>query len=115
MQATLWKKSSLVKLYDHVRSEKWLEAPHWNAGCRVTDTRGVFVYRGEDKRGKFHYDSSVYPYICTGIIKGLWNTNEYPKIMRELLEKYDMDSSLRGERVTYGQTKGILHAPKRTT
>jgi hypothetical protein len=115
MQATLWKKSDIQKLYQHVKSEKWLEAPHWNDGCRETNTRGVFVYNGEGRRGKFHYDSSIYPYVCTGIIKGLWNTNEYPHIMRDLLEKYKIDSGERGERETYGQTRGMIHAPNRST
>ena len=27
----------------------------------------------DKKRGKFHYDSSIYPYICTAVIKGKWN------------------------------------------
>jgi hypothetical protein len=103
MQITLWKKSDIQKLYKHVKSEKWLEAPHWNKGCQDTNTTGVFAYNQEPKRGKFHYDSLVFPYVCTGIVKGLWNTNEYPIIMNNLLDKYKIDSSIRGERDQYGQ------------
>ena len=33
----------------------------------------------DQKRGKFHYDSSIYPYICTAVIKGKWNFKEYKK------------------------------------
>ena len=36
------------------------------------------------KRGKFHYDSSVYPYICTAVIKGKWNFKEYKKELFEI-------------------------------
>ncbi len=103
MQATLWKKKNFMKLYSHVKSEKWLEAEHWNKGCRDLSIKGSFVYNNEPPRGKFHYDSLVFPYVCTGIVKGLWNTNEYPRIMRNILEKYNIDTSIRGERGFYGQ------------
>ena len=36
------------------------------------------------KRGKFHYDSSIYPYICTAVIKGKWNFKEYKKELYEI-------------------------------
>ncbi len=38
----------------------------------------------DKKRGKFHYDSSVYPYICTAVIKGKWNYKEYKKELFEI-------------------------------
>ncbi len=36
------------------------------------------------KRGKYHYDSSVFPYICTAVIKGKWNYKEYRKELYEI-------------------------------
>ena len=36
-------------------------------------------FNKDEKRGKFHYDSSVYPYICTAVIKGKWNEGDYAK------------------------------------
>lgn len=36
------------------------------------------------KRGKFHYNSYVYPYICTAVIKGKWNFKEYKKELYEI-------------------------------
>ena len=46
------------------------------------------------KRGKFHYDSSVYPYICTAVIKGKWNFKEYKKELFEIFynKKYNIFS-----------------------
>ncbi len=38
----------------------------------------------DKKRGKFHYDSSIYPYICTAVIKGKWNFKEYKKELFEI-------------------------------
>ena len=40
--------------------------------------------QNKDKRGKFHYDSSIYPYICTAVIKGKWNFKEYKKELFEI-------------------------------
>ena len=36
------------------------------------------------KRGKYHYDSSVFPYVCTAVIKGKWNFKEYKKELYEI-------------------------------
>ena len=38
----------------------------------------------DKKRGKYHYDSSVFPYICTAVIKGKWNYKEYKKELFEI-------------------------------
>ncbi len=43
-----------------------------------------FVQNKDKKRGKFHYDSSIYPYICTAVIKGKWNFKEYKKELFEI-------------------------------
>jgi hypothetical protein len=43
-----------------------------------------FDFNKDEKRGKFHYDSSVYPYICTAVIKGKWNFKEYKKELYEI-------------------------------
>ena len=46
----------------------------------------------DKKRGKFHYDSSVYPYICTAVIKGKWNFKEYKKELYEIF--YDKNFNI---------------------
>ena len=99
MQATLWKKESLRKLYEHVKSEKWLESERWNSGARELGIRGTLVYNGERKIGAFHYDSIVYPYVCTAINRGKWNIDQYPEVMQEMFRKYDVDPQVRGVRV----------------
>jgi hypothetical protein len=99
MQATLWKKSSLEKLYRHVKSEKWLESEAWNSGARQVGLKGTFIYNGEKKIGAFHYDSIVYPYVCTAINRGKWNVDQYPDVMMHMFQKYDIDPSIRGVRV----------------
>ena len=43
-----------------------------------------------------HWDSSIYPYFATAIVKGKWYTSDYPHL-REVLQDYNIDVSLRGE------------------
>jgi hypothetical protein len=52
----------------------------------------------DNKRGKYHYDSCVFPYIATAIVKGKWNITDYPKEIREILEEYKIDPNIRGVR-----------------
>jgi hypothetical protein len=99
MQATLWKKSSIQKLYHHVKSQKWLESDSWNSGARTCGIRGTFIYNGEPKIGAFHYDSKVWPYVCTAINRGKWNVDQYPEVMKHMFQKYNVDPSMRGIRV----------------
>ena len=105
MQATLWKKSDIEKLYLEAKSVKWLEAPHWRDAARKLDIRGAFAYNGERFRGKYHCDSAVFPYICTAVSRGKWNMNEYGAELTPLLEKYSIDPQVRGARKDYNYGK----------
>lgn len=98
MQATLWKKRRMRQLYTHVASQKWLEGEHWNVGARQIGIKGVFTWNGESKRGKFHYDSVVFPYVCTAVCKGQWALDEYPETMARLIKEYNIDVTKRGVR-----------------
>lgn len=99
MQATLWKKEKLDELYRHVKSQKWLESDAWNNGCRELNIKGCFEWRGEPKIGKFHYDSVVYPYVCTAINRGQWNVDQYPEFMKSMFVKYNVNPNIRGIRI----------------
>lgn len=43
------------------------------------------------QRGMYHFDSLVYPYIATAIVKGKWNFQEYPEL-KNLLDIYNIKS-----------------------
>ncbi|MBP01656.1 MAG: hypothetical protein CMM25_02440 [Rhodospirillaceae bacterium] len=64
--------------------------------CRRQKVRGLFHYGGEEKAGLFHYDSSVYPYIATAIVKGKWNLSGYPRRLQKILTEYKIDTKNRG-------------------
>lgn len=98
MQATLWKKSRMRQLYTHVASQKWLEGEHWNVGARQVGIKGVFTWNGEPKVGAFHYDSVIWPYVCTAVNKGQWSMDQYPDVMNRLVKEYNIDVTKRGVR-----------------
>ena len=58
-------------------------------GCMAFET-------SDKKRGMYHYDSRVYPYIATGVVKGKWYTSDYPEMLT-ILSDYNIDKNLRGE------------------
>jgi hypothetical protein len=51
---------------------------------------------GEKKRGLYHYDSLVFPYVATAINKGKWNLNEYHPELNPMFEEYDINPFERG-------------------
>lgn len=65
--------------------------------CRDLEINGVYCYHGERKRGAAHYDSSVFPFCASAIVKGKWNISEYPEL-KPLLDKYKIDPGIRGVR-----------------
>ena len=50
----------------------------------------------EKKRGIFHYDSFVFPYIATAINKGKWNLTEYQTELNPIFEEYNINPFDRG-------------------
>ncbi len=43
---------------------------------------------GEIKRGIYHFDSLVFPYIATAVVKGKWNMIEYESELNKLFSEY---------------------------
>ena len=58
--------------------------------------KGLYHYGNEKRRGSLHFDSNVFPYTLTGIVKSMWNTLEYPELT-EMLNQYSIDQTIRGE------------------
>lgn len=50
----------------------------------------------ERKRGMYHCDSIIYPYIATAITKGKWNYGEYMNELDELFNEYGIVPFERG-------------------
>jgi len=50
----------------------------------------------ERKIGLYHWESLVYPYFMTAIVKGKWNFLEYPNKLGQVLEEHKVDYGTRG-------------------
>lgn len=56
----------------------------------------VSIIGSEKKRGIYHYDSEIFPYVATAIVKGKWNFAEYPKELDSILTQCNIDKNIRG-------------------
>ena len=86
IQPTLIKIKSLKYIYKTVPGDNIWEFEANTTKEYLKDLISLCSYdlNQDKKRGKFHYDSSVYPYICTAVIKGKWNFKEYKKELYEI-------------------------------
>jgi hypothetical protein len=62
-----------------------------NAGNQLNTLYSFYCYDGEPLRGLAHYDSSIYPYIATAIVKGQWNLQEYNNELTKLFNEYKIN------------------------
>ena len=96
MQATIWKKNIFMEIYEKAAQAKWFECEAYNKVCRQLNIAGLYYYGGEGKRGRNHYDSSIYPYVATAIVGGQWNLREYSTELSKILTEYQIDPCDRG-------------------
>lgn len=96
MQATIWKKQKFMEMYAKAAQAKWFECEEYNKVCRQLNIAGLYYYSGEGKRGRNHYDSTIYPYVATAIVGGQWNLGEYPSELSKILKEYQIDPCDRG-------------------
>ncbi len=93
IQPTIVKKTTFKKILEETG-----ELNIWDFEQAVPSTgKDYMVGIGrEKKRGLYHYDSLVFPYIATAINKGKWNYNEYEKELDELFTQYTINPFERG-------------------
>ena len=86
IQPTIIKVKTLKHIYKTVPGDNIWEFEANTSKKYLKDIISLcsFDLNVDKKRGKFHYDSSVYPYICTAVIKGKWNFKEYKKELFEI-------------------------------
>ena len=97
VQPTICKTDSLKKIYGETKINHLRDFEiNVQKTCRDNSMNGLFHYNGENKKGMFHYDSSVYPYIATAIVKGKWNMSQYPSQLEEILKENKINVNDRG-------------------
>ena len=96
MQATIWRKDDYVKIMNGTKNKIWLENETYRNFMIQNNLKGLYHYDGENKRGLNHFDSSIYPYIATALVRGKWNLSEYNKEILSLVNQYKINIDDRG-------------------
>ncbi len=102
IQPTIWKTKKLLEVYEYATPSELVGNVavgnfEINASDYVNDSdiNGLYWFSGEDKRGKHHWDSSVYPH-GNMIFKGKWVYSEYGDELNYLHKNYEIDKNIRG-------------------
>ncbi len=98
MQPTIWRKEDFIKLYTLADAERFGESWTYTQAMNKLNMNGLYSYQGEAKRGENHYNSLVFPYVATAIVKGKWNVSEYPDELKAVSKEYRIDFNKRGYR-----------------
>lgn len=98
IQPSLCNKNKLRMIYDKTGGANiWEFEAYSSKVCDYYNIRTGMTYLPEDaKRGEYHWDSNIYPYFATAIVKGKWNFAEYENTLKPLLETHNIDFTMRG-------------------
>lgn len=101
IQPTIIKTETLYNIYKATRGNSiWEFEKNSNNYVNFLNFKSCYYFDGtENKRGRFHWDSNVYPYIATAVVKGKWDFEHYPDELSEILKLYDIDPERRGKNV----------------
>jgi hypothetical protein len=96
MQATIWRSTDYQKLMNVTKESRWLETSNYRDKMIAMNMKGAYYYGGESRIGKMHYDSRVYPYIATALVRGNWDMSEYGMKLGNILAEHHIDLNRRG-------------------
>ena len=101
VQPSLWSRSSLILLLSlHQNKSIWEFETEAQRSMRKFRFRSALLVERTAKRGTAHFDSNVYPYLATAIVKGKWNLLEYGNELKKIAEEYGVDLKIRGSNIT---------------
>lgn len=98
IQPSMCKKDKLSKIYESTNGKTiWEFEVESSRTALVNRIKSCMYYTGnENKKGLYHWDSDIYPYIATAIVKGKWNFESYEQILTEMLNELNIDKNIRG-------------------
>jgi hypothetical protein len=77
IQPTIAKVKTLKQIFSRIEGDTiWKFESNSMSVVNNWGLTNLFIYDNKPKRGSNHWDSGIYPYIATAIVKGNWN-NEY--------------------------------------
>jgi|TARA_R110000851_G_scaffold322308_1_gene488245 hypothetical protein len=101
IQPTIIEKKVLSDIYRYTKgSNIWSFEKNSNNYVNYLNLKSCYYFESkENKRGLFHWDSDVYPYIATAVVKGKWDYECYSEELTELMHEYKLDPDMRGKNV----------------
>lgn len=92
---TIWNKNFLHNMCSNFPNKTiWELEVECDSYLKNYEPAGLYTYFNEAPRGG-HYDSSLFPHICSAIFKGKWNM-EYNKELEILFKEHNINKELRG-------------------
>lgn len=96
IQPSIFKKAFLERLYARFCTKSiWQLETDTRGWCREQGVKALYCFRNGIQKGRDHYDSDIYPFIATGILKGKWNMREYGRELDQLFKEYGVDYTRR--------------------
>lgn len=96
-QSSIWNRKDLIKLMNFYRPSTYRNVEKFGSfGMNNLNYKTYYYYEGEPQRGTLHCDSNIFPYIATAVCKRKWNLNQYPVLLKQALEEYNIDYKKRG-------------------
>jgi hypothetical protein len=94
-QATIWRKSVLIEMFTRSKIDTLFNEPLNSPFLRDISTKGLFSSK-IGKRVGGHFNSKVFPYIATALVKRKWNFSEYNYELELLFSEYNIMPFERG-------------------
>ena len=96
-QITIWRTQDLKDMFNSSKVETIWDEPKNSIYLKELNKIGLCVKEKGDKVGG-HFNSSIYPYIATAIVKGKWNDSEYSNMLNVIYDEYNINKEIRGVR-----------------
>jgi hypothetical protein len=93
---TIWRTNELLNFLLELQGLSiWELEVNGTALFKNNNIKALYYYDNDKKRGG-HHDSTIYPHICSAILKGKWNVSEYSDILSPIIKKYNINVNERG-------------------
>ena len=94
-QATIWRKSVLVEMFEKSQIDTIFNEPLNSPFLKEITQKGLFSTKVGNQVGG-HFNSKVFPYIATAVVKGKWNLTEYQPELDLVFSEYNIMPFERG-------------------
>ena len=98
IQPSFWKIETFKELLSkHIDDNVWDLERKGQITVKQMELQAAYSFNaGGKRRGIYHFDNIIYPYVATAIGKGKWNYNEYKKELGKVFELYSINPKKRG-------------------